>query len=482
MAISTKLHQLKRRRTKVVATLGPASSSEPMLEQLIRSGVNVFRLNMSHGDHGWHRESFRRVRAVAERLKEPVGVLADLCGPKIRIGCFDGGRIQVEDGQAVTVTTRDVTGAPGLIPSQYEGLARDVRAGSRILMDDGNIELRVEAVHGSEVSATVVQGGILKDKKGINLPDVSVSAPALTDKDRRDAALMAELGADFVALSFVKSAADVRELRALLPPGAPHVVAKIERPEALEDIDGILEASDAVMIARGDLGVELPPEKVPVAQSQLIDAARAAQRPVIVATQMLESMIFNLRPTRAEVTDVANAVMAGADAVMLSGETASGQHPLEAVRMMDRVAREAESYLWAQGAFGSIGREAKGLPPIPVGDAMARATAKLSRDLLVRAIVVISRGGMTATVTCSARPAAPVLVASPDPATCRRLGLLWGALPVPVAAEEIEDGPAVARRLAVSYGLAQPGDFILQVRGFAAEPERNAPSVTVLQV
>ncbi len=335
---------MRWRRTRIIATLGPASSAPDTIRRLLAAGVDAVRLNMSHGDHASHRRVAAAVRAAAARARRHVPIIMDLSGPKIRVGRFADGAVRLRARSTVTVTTRAVLGEDALIPSQYPRLAQDVRKGQRILLDDGNLELRVEAVRGTEVRCRVIEGGVLRDHKGMNLPDSRLSTPALTAKDRRDARLAAELGVDYVALSFVRSAADVRGLKrhlARLGAAIP-VVSKIERPEALACIDDILAVSDAIMVARGDLGVELPAERVPLIQRDLILRARRHYVPVIVATQMLESMVTHARPTRAEVTDVASAAFLSADAVMLSAETASGQHPLGAVRTMDRILREVE--------------------------------------------------------------------------------------------------------------------------------------------
>ncbi|MCK5668733.1 MAG: pyruvate kinase, partial [Gammaproteobacteria bacterium] len=291
MGIVTDIKLLKNRRTKILATLGPASDSAEVIRKLIEAGVNVFRLNMSHGEHASHENTYKLVRSIADELGKPIAVLADLCGPKIRTGRFKDGQITLVNGEAVTVTTRDVEGEPGLIPSQYEALAEDVKPGDRILLNDGNLELKVDAIDGTEISCTIVYGGILKNNKGINLPGVNVSAPSLTDKDRDDAQFALGLGVDFMALSFVRCAADINDLKLIVSDAGANtnIIAKIEKPEALEDINGILDAADGIMVARGDLGVELKPEQVPVAQSQLINKARQKFKPVIVATQMLES-------------------------------------------------------------------------------------------------------------------------------------------------------------------------------------------------
>ncbi len=305
MSIMTQIRLLKKKRTKIVATLGPASADPEIIRQLINAGVNVFRLNMSHGSHDSHHRVFERVREIAAEINPSVAMLADLCGPKIRTGRFRDGCIQLETGKRVVITTRDVVGDTGLIPSRYTALADEVTPGDRILLNDGLMELRVIGIDDTEITCEVIYGGILSDNKGINLPGVNISAPSLTEKDREDALFALRLGVDFLALSFVRRASDISELKDLVNTANGHasIIAKIEKPEALEDIDAIVDAADAIMVARGDLGVELNPEQVPVAQGQLIDRSRARFKPVIVATQMLESMIESSRPTRAEVTD-----------------------------------------------------------------------------------------------------------------------------------------------------------------------------------
>jgi pyruvate kinase len=472
---------LKRRRTKIVATIGPASREPAVLEKLIQAGVNVFRLNLSHGDQADHRTAFERIRTAAAVVGEPVAVLADLCGPKIRVGRFANGRIELTRGAQVTVTTRSVLGEPGLIPSQYTALAKDVRPGDRILCDDGMIELRVQSIEDTEVRCTVVNGGPLKDRKGINLPNVAVSSPALTEKDREDARFALDLGVDYLALSFVRRAGDVTDLKELIHSAGKNtpVIAKIEKPEAVDAIDEILEAADGLMVARGDLGVELAAEAVPIIQQDLVARARRNNKPVIVATQMLESMIEHPRPTRAEVSDVSHAVFNGADAVMLSAETASGAYPLEAVEMMNRVARQVEGWQWVEGAFRSITEhEAELQAPMPLRVAVARCTAQLSRDLHVRAVVVRSLEGISAAVVSATRPAAPIVALTMDPSVCRRLNLLWGVVPLLIDAFDFEHPHGVARRMASELGLAEEGQTILLLAGFG----KREPMVTVLPV
>ncbi len=484
MRIDTDIKLLLYRRTKIVATLGPSSSDAATIEQLITAGVNVFRLNMSHGTHDGHRKVYQCVREIAARLGKPVGVLADLCGPKIRVGTFENGRIELRRGEIVTVTTREVMGRPDLIPSQYRALTGDVSAGNRILLDDGNIELKVLEIGGDDISCEVIAGGMLSDHKGMNLPGANVSAPSLTDTDRVDAAFALALGVDFLALSFVRRASDVQALLDLIAAanGRVAVVAKIEKPEALENIDEILEATDAIMVARGDLGVELPPQSVPAAQDQLIDLARHYRKPVIVATQMLESMIEHPRPTRAEVSDVATAVRHGADAVMLSAETAAGKYPVEAVKMMDDIARQTEGTLWQRGFFGTLRRKPTGKRPFAIEDALSESMAMLSRDLLARAIMVNSLQSRSLAVMSSSRPAAPILGICPDYRSACIAALLWGVIPVAVDAAVMNDPERLARKTVVAHGLAEAGHTILVVRGFSTEPAENTPSVTVVTV
>jgi pyruvate kinase len=481
MSIDTKIHLLKKRRTKIVATLGPSTKEPAMIRKLIQTGVNVFRLNMSHGDHDFHRTTYNHIRTIADELKLPIAILADLCGPKIRTGNFRDGQIELIKNSKITVTTRDVVGEPGLVPSQYAALAEDVKPGNRILLNDGALELSVDSVSGTEIVCTVIHGGILKNHKGINLPGVNVSAPSLTEKDRVDAEFALNLGVDFIALSFVRTADDVSELKSIIKKSGKDVsvIAKIEKPEALQNASAILDVADGIMVARGDLGVELNPEEVPVAQSQLIDLAKSKFKPVIVATQMLESMIEHARPTRAEVTDISYAVTLGTDAVMLSAETAAGAFPVEAVNMMDRIARQTESYLWQSGAYGNPG---KSNAPISIWDAISDTSAVLAKDLMVRAILVISQSGMSAATMSSARPAAPVIAITGLPHICRRMALYWSIIPVLSEDAGSKNPNDLARQVALDLKLAEKGEYVLMIRGFHSNPEQNIPSVTVLTV
>lgn len=483
MSISAEVDLLKMRRTKIVATIGPATQSPEKIRELILSGANVFRLNMSHGEHSTHSQVYEHIRNLSEELDTPVGVLADLCGPKIRTGKFKDGSINLSSGDLLTVTTRDLIGDEKLIPSQYKSLSDDVQPGNKILLSDGELEFEILAVEDTEISCRVVYGGILKNHKGINLPGVNVSAPSLTDKDKTDAKFALDLGVDFLALSFVRSADDIEDLKTLVKENDKQVkiIAKIEKPEALEQADKILDAADGIMVARGDLGVELLPEQVPVAQSQLIDMARSKFKPVIVATQMLESMIVNARPTRAEVTDISHAVTLGTDAVMLSAETAAGDFPIEAVKMMDRIARQTESHLWKIRAYGnkSAAREEH---DDSIWDVIADTTSYMSKQLNAHAVLVISQSGVSAATMSSARPAAPILAITANADVCDQMALLWGVIPVLDTDTGNINPNELARRVAKSHGLAGNGDYILLVRGFHSDKQLNTPSITTIAV
>jgi len=477
---------LKRRRTKIVATLGPATSEESVVERLIEAGVDVFRLNMAHGDHDGHRAVHDRVRAVSDRLGVQVAVLADLAGPKIRVGQFPGGAVELADGAAVTVTSRDRPGDAETIPVGYDGLADEVQPGERLVLDDGKLELVVEAASGDDVTCTVVHGGKLADRKGVNFPDTSLSVSAPTDRDLDDARFGVELGVDFLGLSFVRSADDVRRLRSHVEAlgGDIPIIAKIEKPEALGCVEEIFDVADAVMVARGDLGVEVPLENVPAAQDELVLYGRFRNKPVIIATQMLDSMIEQPRPTRAEVSDVAHAVSSGTDAVMLSGETAVGAHPVEAVETMDRIIRRTEAGQWAESAFQALteDEEFASHGPFRVHDAVGRAVSQLSRDLSVRAILVLSQTGASTRIVSSSRPAAPLLGASLDPRICRRMNLFWGVVPTVISEQDKDDDVELFRRLVTGMGLAQGGEAGLVVRGFRDDLAANMPSIRVVNV
>ena len=451
------------RKTKIVATLGPATRSEEQIAALIEAGVNIVRLNFSHGTHAEHGEMIVRVRRIAERLGRPVGILQDLQGPKIRVGKLEGGRpILLQAGSTLTITTRDVLGAGDVVSTTYQGLPGDVKPGNRILLDDGNLELRVEAVRADDVVTTVVQGGMLGEHKGINLPGVNVSAPALSQKDRDDLAFGLHNNVDYVAISFVRRGDDVLGakslIRALCGADVP-VIAKLEKPQALDQLRDILEAADGVMVARGDLGVELSPQEVPMAQKRIIAAANTRGRLVITATQMLESMMENPRPTRAEASDVANAIFDGTDAVMLSGETATGAFPVQAVTMMATIATEAEQHLDRWGLWRDH--------TVRTDDdarAIASAAVELSLEREVKAIVAFTRSGRTARLLSKERPKCPVYAFSPDAATTRRMALMWGVYPWQTPYVTTAEAMfATADEMALKHGLAERGDLVVFV-------------------
>jgi len=473
---------LRWRRTKIVATLGPASDSPAMIGKLIAAGINIVRINMSHGDQSAHRETIDRVRRAATGARRHIAILMDLCGPKIRVGEFENDGIRLKTGSRLIVTTRRVRGSDGVIPSQYPSLHKDVRKGEQILLDDGRLRLRVVSVDDRDVRCRVLEGGWLSSHKGMNLPDSRLSTPALTAKDRRDAAFGVEAGVDFIALSFVRSADDIRKLKRYLHRlGAEiPVVSKIERPEGVAEFDAILQVSDGIMVARGDLGIELPAEKVPLIQRSLVEKSRQAGVPVIVATQMLESMMTHSRPTRAEVTDVAGAAMLSADAAMLSGETAAGQYPLEAVRTMDRVLREVEQHQWREGRFAGHPIAERGGKTHFIRESMAHAAVELARDLGLEAIVVPTRSGTTVRILAAHRPLAPTVGVCSSAAVCRRMALQWGIVPFLIAEEEITDWRGICRQIAAECDLGRPGSDVLLVSGFHQDPVRNEPVLKLL--
>lgn len=409
------------RKTKIVATVGPVSSSPEMIQKLMKAGVDIFRLNFSHGENSQKLELIHTIRQVSDKLGHQVGILGDLQGPKIRTGKMAGEGMILAKGQEVVITTDDVLGSDGVIPTIYRSLPHDVHPGSRILLDDGLLELKVIGVEDERVRCLVVAGGLLKNNKGINLPGVNVSAPCLTEKDLIDLDFALEAGVDFIALSFVRTAEDIEQIKELIAAKGKDtpVVAKIEKPEALRNFKKILEATDAVMVARGDLGVEIEPEKVPIYQKKIIQACNRAGKPVITATQMLDSMIRNPRPTRAETSDVANAIIDGTDAIMLSAETASGDYPIESVVTMARIARDVENtdFLFSRVPVSVVST---------VAQAVAESSCRTAAFLKAKAIVVFTRSGSTAALISAFRPATPIIAFSASPEIRRRLSIFWG--------------------------------------------------------
>jgi pyruvate kinase len=413
------------RRVKIVATLGPATDAEGALESLIAAGVDVARLNFSHGSHADHAARFHRVRAAARSLGRSVAIMQDLQGPKIRTGrLVDGRPVELIVGGELRITTREVVGTAERVSTSYQALPSDCRAGDVILVDDGKIRLTVLETSADEVRTVVTDGGTLREHKGINLPGVAVSAPALTAKDREDLQFGLDLGVDYVALSFVRDAADLQLARSAMREHGPAVplIAKLEKPQAIAHLDAIIAASDGVMVARGDLGVEMAPEDVPPIQKSIIRKANRRGIPVITATQMLESMIQEETPTRAEASDVANSVWDGTDAVMLSAESAVGAHPIKAVEMMHRIVARAESTL-----------EPPHVDERPHGShahAICHAARTLAEDLKVRAIVGFSSTGRTGELLSQTRARVPTYCFTPEPAVYQRLALRWGVTPI----------------------------------------------------
>jgi len=413
------------RRTKIVATLGPASCEPAILRQLVDTGVNVFRINMSHATRDQFRDWTRLIRTTERQCGAIVSVLADLQGPKLRVGELEGHKpIHLVSGAPFEITTAHVVGNAQRVATTYAALPNDVKAGDRILLDDGKIELRVASSGASVVATTVVNGGELGEHKGMNLPGVHVSSPSLTEKDRDDLALAVREGADFIALSFVRSAADVRDAKdAVQAAGADTpVVAKIEKPEAVDALEEILDVADAVMVARGDLGVEMAPERVPTLQKQIIQRARVHLKPVITATQMLESMIHSPRPTRAEASDVANAIIDGTDAIMLSGETAAGEYPIESVATMVRISFEVER------SFPPT-RDRRRTSVTSDSQAISQAAISITESIDVQAIAAFTRTGFSARIVSKDRPSVPVYAFVPNETIAHRLMLDWAVQP-----------------------------------------------------
>ena len=451
------------RRAKIVCTLGPTSESQAAIEELIHTGLDIARLNFSHGDHDFHRMLVNRVRAAAGAVGKPVAIMQDLQGPKIRCLKMENGAVMLEPGSETIITVDDVLGTAERFGTLYKALPRDVKKGEHILLDDGNLTLEVIDKTDREVRCLVIDGGILKDKKGINLPNSDVSAPSMTEKDIRDAHFGAEVGVDAVALSFVRTRADVRVLRRELAnaKSRPLVIAKLEKPQAIEQIEGILEEADGVMVARGDLGVEMPTEKVPTLQKMIVEEANRRGKIVIVATQMLESMITNPRPTRAEASDVANAVLDGADAVMLSAETASGKHPARVVEIMSKIVAEAEGSSRARynRLDFLLAAEAQDFQ-----NAVAQAAVRAAHELSARAIVCFSTSGNTARLISDYRPEAPILALVPSPADQRRLAFAWGVNShVIEPPEHTQQLFATIDQILLEQGRAKDGDTVVVV-------------------
>lgn len=458
-------------RTKIVATLGPATSNEKSIRELAQAGVNVFRLNCSHADHATLTSNYNFIRQVSAELARPIGILADLQGPKIRVGKLSQS-VEITNGQTIVITTeKGVIGGPveagqvPRIPSGYEGLSRDVKPGEQILLDDGNLELLVNAVAGTEVTCTVVHGGLLKQYKGINLPGSKVSAEALTTKDREDLDHVIGLGVDFVALSFVRTADEVIDLTKYIEKkgSSAKVISKLERPEVVQNLDAIIDASYGVMVARGDMGVELGPELVPGLQKKIISKCQTACKPVITATQMLESMMENPRPTRAEASDVANAIYDGTSAVMLSGETAAGKFPVRTVEIMSTIIRQTEQDLFSD--WSSVKPRSAGAA-VSIPQATVHAAARGAVEADAKLIAIFTETGFTARYLAAERMPIPTVAFTPSAATLNRMALSFGIQGrlVKNAATSLEQ-TLEGEKMLLEEGLAKKGDRIVMIFG-----------------
>ncbi len=454
------------RRTKIVATLGPATQSDKMIRQLVRAGVNVFRLNFSHGDHASHLETIRTIQKIREEESVPVAILQDLSGPKIRVGAIDGDGMDLKAGDELVLdAARTEPGRDNVVGVNYSGFARDVYPGARLLLADGDLELRVERIEGSRVICEIVRGGKLSSHKGVNFPSGSFNIPALTEKDVRDLEFGLEHGIDMVAMSFVRSDADLEDAHRVFQRKGRTVplIAKIEKHEALENLDAIIERADGIMVARGDLGVEVEVERVPVLQKEIIRKSNLHAKPVITATQMLRSMVESPYPTRAEVTDVANAILDGSDAVMLSEETAVGKYPVKAVEMMARVARQVESiYPFLRSKLQRAARE--NLDPT---DSVAHSAVVLAEDIHSPLIICVTRSGYTARKISHLRPRSLIFALTPDDEVFFQLALLWGVIPAKYPLEhDLNKLMSDAVHMAKRKQLIRKGEAYVLTSGF----------------
>jgi pyruvate kinase len=470
------------RRTKIVCTLGPATATASRLSELIDAGMDVARLNFSHGTHAEHSAIYDMVREISAERGRPVGVLADLQGPKIRLGSFADGPVVWATGERVVITTDECPGDHDRVSTTYRGLAADVRPGDRLLVDDGKITLAVIEVSGTDIGCEVLDGGPVSDHKGISLPGVAVSVPPLSEKDIEDLKFALELGADMVAMSFVRAPEEVKLAHAIMDEVGRRVpvIAKLEKPEAVSDLPAIVEAFDGLMVARGDLGVEMPLEQIPLVQKRAIQLCRQAAKPVIVATQMLDSMISDRRPTRAEVSDVANAVFDGADAVMLSAETSVGAHPAYVVATMARIVEAAES---GPGRGESLEWAAEDATDAQFGDAIAAAACEVGQRLGAAALCCFTRTGDTALRLARQRSPLPLLAFAHDETVRARLAFSWGiesAVQAPAAAAE--SMPGEVGRALVEMGACHPGDVVVVVSGSRSGVAGYTDSVRVLRI
>ncbi|HEX4799336.1 MAG TPA: pyruvate kinase [Candidatus Paceibacterota bacterium] len=448
-------------KTKIVATLGPNSAETAVIEQMLRAGLSVARINMSHGDHETHAKVIKNARTAAKRTKLPLAILQDLSGPKIRIGDFETETVTLVAGEPFVLTTVPCVGTVGRAYVNYAQLPKEVEKGMTIFLNDGKLKLEVERVAGDEVHTRVIFGGTIRGRRGVNIPDAQLSIATITPKDKKDLAFGIEHHVDFVTLSFVRTADDIYTLRKLIKKATDrriHIVAKIETKSAIEHLDAIIEATDAVMVARGDLAIEVPPEKVPLLQKEIIRKANNAGKPVITATQMLDSMRTEVTPTRAEVSDIANAILDGTDAVMLSDETAVGAHPVRAIDVMQRVACEVE-----RDPIFSYARTKDTLPRSSTSEAVAHSIVNAATVLNACVVVTLSEHGYSARMVSRFRPHVPILVLTPHESTFNQSLLLYGCIPVRVSAvRKLHDAQKIARKIVTTYNFGKKDDvFVL---------------------
>ena len=463
------------RRAKIIATIGPASQDESTLLGLIQAGIDIARLNFSHGSHADHKAVYERLRGLSKEHGRPVTILQDLQGPKIRVGELANGQVELQAGKSVILTSQRVPGDERFIPVVYPDLAKSVEPGGRILLDDGNLELIVQHISGDQVETKVALGGILKSHKGVNLPGAHLSITGFTKKDEADLSFGLSLGVDAVAVSFVRTAGDIARVRQAIVKLTSQrqdtpIIAKLERPEALDNLEAIVQEADGVMVARGDLGVEMPPEAVPIAQKRIIATANQHAKVVITATQMLDSMIHNPRPTRAEASDVANAIFDGTDAVMLSGETAAGKYPVQAVLTMHAIVCQAEEHLSEWGRWGGKLHEGSCEDDTYY---VTRAASELAHDRNVAALAVFSESGRSARVLSKTRPIVPILAFTPNAQTYQRLNLYWGVQPHLVGrARTIEDMVQTVDNALLASGTLEPGQQVVLICGYPVQSIR----------
>jgi len=467
---------LADRRVKIVATIGPATSSEESLEKAIRAGMNVARLNFSHGQHEDHLKVIKSIRKLSKELQAPVTILQDLQGPKIRVGRFKEGKITLETGEKVKITTREILGEKGLIPSDFKNLHLSCKPGTRILLDDGLLELRVDVVDGQDLDATVIYGGVLKDRKGMNVPGAFLAVECMSEKDLKDLEFGIANDVDYVALSFVRQGKDIRKLREILQQNKSEakIVAKIEMVEALENLEEIVRLSDAVMVARGDLAIEVGQSVLPAKQKEIISISNKLGKAVITATQMLDSMIENPRPTRAEITDVANAVLDGSDALMLSAETASGKYPFKCIRTMHEIISEVER---GDKNYYHLSLESDILSPAA---SIAASACVCALKLNAQVIVCLTTTGKTAHIISGFRPKSRLVAVTNDLTVLNRLELTWGLQTLPIDSYQcIEDVISHVEKRLIQYGLAKTGDKIILTYGY---PVKEGIKTNALQV